>query len=121
MAEHQEQIDTRVHPARLVLFVVLSVGFLIWVGFGQIQARVWVEGQLNLLDRRISGMWSYFGSNLPDLPAPGMISAMFWLSIALILVGTIAGLWLILGTPDDDPHDESWDVIHAAHLTDDTV
>lgn len=121
MTEQQGQQGTQVHPARLVLFTVLSAGFLLWIGFGEIQARVWVEGQLNLLDRRISAMWRYFGNNLPDLPASGLISAIFWLSIAFIVVGTVAGLWLILGTPDNDPHDESWEVFHAAHLTDETV
>ncbi len=119
--EQHEQKQAQAHPARLVLFTVLSVGFLLWVGFGEIQARVWIEGQLNLLDRRIAGMWTYFGRNLPELPAAGLISVLFWLSISFIVVGTIAGLWLILGTPDDDPHDESWEAIHAAHLTDETV
>ena len=121
MTDQQGQLETHVHPARLVLFVVLSAGFVLWIGFGQIQARVWVEGQLNLLDRRISAMWSYFGGNLPELPAPDLISSLFWLSLAFIVVGTVAGLWLILCTPDDDPHDESWEVIHAAHLIDEPV
>lgn len=109
-----------VHPARLVVFAVMSVGFLVWVLFGQVEARVWVSGKLTLLDRRISSMWHYLGNNLPDLPAAGVFSMAFWLSISFVVIGTVAGLWLFLGTPDDNPNDESLDVVHAAHLQHDT-
>lgn len=109
-----------VHPVRLVVFAVMSVGFLVWVAFGQVEARVWVSGQLTMLDRRIFSMWHYLGSNLPALPAPGIVSMAFWLSVSFIAVGTIAGLWLFLGTPDDDPNDEPLEVVHAAHLQHDT-
>lgn len=109
-----------VHPVRLVVFAVLSVGFLAWVAFGQVEARVWVSGQLTMLDRRIFSMWQYLGSNLPALPAPGIVSMAFWLSLSFIVVGTIAGLWLFLGTPDGDPNNESLEVVHAAHLQHDT-
>lgn len=105
-----------VNPVRLVVFAVMSVGFLAWVGFGQLEARVWVSGQLTMLDRRISSMWQYLGSNLPDLPASGLISMIYWFSIAVIVVCTIAGFWLFLGTPDDEPQPEPLEHFHAAHL-----
>lgn len=105
-----------VDPIRMVVFAVLSVAFLVWVAFGQIEARVWVNGQLTLLDRRIASMWQYLGNNLPDLPAPGLVSMVFWLSISFVVIGTIAGLWLFLCTPEEEIHDETWESIHAAHL-----
>ena len=105
-----------VHPARLVVFGVMSVGFLLWVAFGQIEARVWVSGKLTLLDRRIASMWHYLGQNLPDLPAIGIISLAYWLSITVIVVGTVAGLWLFLGTPDSDPEREPIAVNLADHV-----
>lgn len=89
-----------VHPARLVVFAVLSVGFLIWVGFGQVEARVWVSGRLTMLDRRISSMWQYLGQNLPELPVAGAMTFVYWLSLLVIVLGTVAGLWLFLGTSD---------------------
>lgn len=104
-------------PARLIVFAVLSAGFLAWVAYGQIEARVWVSGRLTMLDRRISDMWRYLGNNLPDLPLPGFFSMVYWISISFLVVGTIAGLWLFLGTSDDDPNPESLEVIHAAHLS----
>lgn len=107
---------TGVDPIRLIVFGLLSVGFFIWVAFGQIEARVWVSGQLTLLDRRISSMWQYLGSNLPELPAAGMFGILYWLAIAFMVTGTIVGLWLILCTPDDDVHQEALEDIHAAHL-----
>lgn len=105
-----------VHPARLVVFAVMSAGFLVWVVFGQVEARVWVSGQLTLLDRRISSMWLYLGENLPNLPAAGVISMAYWLSISMIVVGTVVGLWLFLGTPDADPEADPIDVIQADHI-----
>lgn len=104
------------HPARLVVFAVMSAGFLVWVVFGQVEARVWVSGQLTLLDRRISSMWLYLGENLPNLPAAGVISMAYWLSISMIVVGTVVGLWLFLGTPDADPEADPIDVIQADHI-----
>ena len=105
-----------VNPIRLVVFAIMSVGFLVWVGFGQVEARVWVSGQLNLLDRRIATMWQYLGSNLPALPAPDLVSMIYWFSIAIIVIGTVAGFWLFLGTPDDEPQPEPLEHVHAAHL-----
>lgn len=105
-----------VNPVRKVVFAILSAGFLVWVVFGSVEARVWVSGKLTLLDRPIATMWQYLGNNLPDLPAAGLISMLYWLSISFIVVGTIAGLWLFLCTPDDQPHDETWEQIHSAHL-----
>lgn len=108
--------EPSVDPVRRIVFAVMSVAFLVWVAFGQVEARVWVAGKLTLLDRDIAGMWQYLGRNLPALPAPELISMLFWLSISFVVVGTIAGLWLILCTPDNAPHDETWESIHAAHL-----
>lgn len=109
-----------VNPVRKVVFAVLSLGFVLWVVLGTVEARVWVSGKLTLLDRRISTMWQYLGNNLPDLPASGLISMLYWLSISFIVVGTVVGLWLFLCTPDDQPHDETWEQIHSAHLDHET-
>ena len=118
--QHEDAPTASVPPARLVVFAVLAVGFFVWVVFGQVEARVWTTGQLTLLDRPISGMWQYLGNNLPDLPMPALFSMIYWLSISFIVIGTIAGLWLFLGTPDEDPGEQPLDVVHAAHLQHDS-
>lgn len=112
--------EPSVDPIRRVVFAVMATGFLIWVVIGQVEARVWVSGKLTLLDRRISSMWQYLGNNLPDLPAAGLVSMLYWLSISFVVVGTVVGLWLFLCTPDDQPHNETWEQIHSAHLDHDT-
>lgn len=109
-----------VHPVRLVVFAIMSAGFLLWVALGYLEARVWVSGRLTMLDRRVSEMWQYLGNNLPDLPAAGFFSMAFWLSISFVVIGTVAGLWLFLGTPDRDPNDHSLEEVHAAHLQHDS-
>ncbi len=115
-AEESSQTTGSVNPVRLVVWAMMSAGFLVWVGFGQVEARVWVSGQLTLLDRRIATMWQYLGNNLPDLPASGVVTFVYWLSIAIIIVGTIAGFWLFLGTPDEEPQPEPIEHVNAAHL-----
>lgn len=115
-SEPTPEPTTGVNPIRYVVFAVLAAGFVAWVAFGYVEARVWVSGRLNVIDKPIAGMWQYLGNNLPQLPAAGAISALFWISLAFMVVGTVLGLWLFLGTDDRDPHDESWEAIHSAHL-----
>lgn len=110
------QKATSVDPIRMVVFAILSAGFVVWVTLGQVEARVWVAGRLTFLDRRVASMWQYLGNNLPEMPAPVLFSMLFWLSISFVVVGTVAGLWLILCTPEQEIHDETWESIHAAHL-----
>ena len=105
-----------VNPVRQVVFTIMSAGFLLWVAFGQVEARVWVSGRLTMLDRRIASMWQYLGNNLPDLPASAVLSMIYWLSISFFVIGTVAGLWLFLGTSDENPNGDSLEEVHGAHL-----
>lgn len=118
--EQTDERRTDLNPVRYVVFAVLAAGFIAWVSMGLVEARVWSSGKLTFIDKRISGMWQYLGQNLPEMPAPGLVSFMFWLSLLIMVVGTVAGLWLFLGVDDRNPHDDSWEAIHAAHLTDES-
>ena len=91
----------------LITFAIASVAFLAYIAFGTIEARIWRFGRLNFLDRSIRHVWSYFGDRLPELPGQALITGLYWLGLALMVIGTVAGLWLFLGTPDEDPAGES--------------
>lgn len=92
----------------LIVFAISALAFVVYLAFGTIQARIWRFGRLNFEDRTIRHVWSYFGDRLPELPGQAVISTLYWLALAVMVIGTVIGLWLFLATPDDDPaHDAS--------------
>jgi hypothetical protein len=91
----------------LIVFAVTSVVFLVYIAFGSIEARIWRFGRLNFEDRSIRHVWSYFGDRLPELPGQSLVSGLYWMGLAVMVIGTVAGLWLFLGTPDEDPSSEA--------------
>jgi hypothetical protein len=93
-----------------VVFGVSSIAFLAFVAFGTVETRIWRLGRLNFEDRSITHVWGYFGDRLPDLHASGLISALYWVSLAVMVLGTVIGLWLFLGTDDEEPARE-----HQSH------
>jgi hypothetical protein len=90
-----------------IVFAVTSLAFLVYIAFGTIEARIWRFGRLNFEDRTIRHVWSYFGDRLPDLPGQTLITGLYWAGLAVMVIGTVAGLWLFLGTPDEDPAGET--------------
>lgn len=98
----------------LIVFAVSSVAFLAYIAFGTVEARIWRFGRLNFEDRTIRHVWSYFGDRLPELPGQTFITGLYWLALAVMVIGTVAGLWLFLGTPDEDPAHEV-NVHHTEH------
>lgn len=98
--EDEERMGSRIP---LIVFFVVSAGFLIFLAIGTVEARIWRFGRLNFEDRSVRHVWSYLGDHLPDMPGQPVISALYWISVVVMVVGTILGLWLFLGTPDEDP------------------
>lgn len=95
----------------LIVFAVSSLAFLAYVAFGTVEARIWRFGRLNFEDRTIRHIWGYFGDRLPELPGQAVFSGLYWIALAVMVIGTVAGLWLFLGTPDEDPAHE----VHTFH------
>jgi hypothetical protein len=103
--EHEEAGISRQLP-RLV-FVIASIGFLAFLAIGSVEARIWRFGRLYFEDRTVREVWAYFGDRLPDMPGQPVFTALYWISIAVIVLATLVGLWLFLGTGDDDPATEA--------------
>lgn len=89
-----------------LLFGIAALAFLVYLAIGSIEARIWRFGRIYFEDRSVREVWAYFGDRLPDMPGQPVISALYWISLAVMVVGSIVGLWLFLGSEDDDPsHD----------------
>jgi hypothetical protein len=81
---------------RLLLWGAISLAFLALVLFGSVEARIWRFNRLYFEDRKIFEVWSYEGSNLPDLSSQGLISVLFYASVVVLVAGTVLGLWYLL-------------------------
>lgn len=79
-----------------VAWLVVSAGFLAYLAFGSVEARIWSYGRLYFQDRRIAHVWAYFGDYLPDLPADPLTAILYYVSLAVMVLGTILGLWYFL-------------------------
>lgn len=90
------------------LWATTTVAFLAYLVFGSVEIRLWRFGRLGFEDRRIAHVWAYFGERLPELSGNGLMAALYWLSLATIVLGTIAGLWVILvDRPEPAPRKSS--------------
>lgn len=85
---------------RFGVWLVLSTAFLGFVAFGSVEARIWRSGRLLFMDRSVAHVWTYLGRHLPEMPAQSLITVLYYLSVAVLLVGTVAGLWYFL-QPDE--------------------
>lgn len=111
MAEQDESraVEEAPEPGRswvpLAVFGVTSLAFLVYLAFGTVEARIWRFGRLYFEDRTIRHVWAYFGDRLPDMPGQPVIQALYWVSLAVMVIGAVIGLWLFL-VPDQDDIDD---------------
>lgn len=88
---------------RFGVWLVLSAAFLGFVAFGSVDARIWRSGQLYFEERGVAYVWGYFGHHLPELPAQSLITVVYYLSVAVVIGGTVLGLWMFLQEDDTEP------------------
>lgn len=105
-AEDEAHERGRTRRPRL-MFGVTSLAFLVYLAFGSVEVRIWRYGRLYFEDRTIRHVWAYFGDRLPDMPGQPVIQALYWLSLTVIVVGAVAGLWLFLEPDQDDVIDDA--------------
>lgn len=101
--EHDETEDGFERQIPLLVFGIASLGFLVWLAFGSVEARIWRFNRLYFEDRTIREVWVYFSDRLPEMPGQPIITALLWISLVVMVIGTVVGLWLFLGSHDEDP------------------
>lgn len=103
------------HPAlRFGVWLVLSAAFLGFVVFGSVDARIWRSGQLYFQERGVAHVWGYFGRHLPELPAQSFITVIYYLSVAVMIGGSVLGLWMFLQQDDTEPDIRADQTVKAA-------
>ena len=87
----------------ILLFGIASLAFLGYLAIGSVEARIWRFNRLYFEDRTVREVWAYMGDHLPAMPGQPIVTALFWISVAVMVITTIAGLWLFLIPADEDP------------------
>lgn len=94
--DNEREGDETGASVRFGIWLVLSAAFLGFVAFGSLEARIWRSGQLFFRERGVAHVWAYLGRHLPEMPAQSLITVLYYLSVAVMLAGTVAGLWCFL-------------------------
>lgn len=87
----------------LAVFGTLSVAWIAFLLLGKVNARFWLSGEHQIAWKSIRGIWAI---QLDELPGGAAIQWLVAGSMAVFVVGVIAGLYLLLvasdGTTDGD-------------------
>lgn len=87
---------TQAFNAQRIVWGIVSAAFIGYLLFGKIETRIWSFGRLSFKDRQIRHVWAYFGDRLPDMPGSALMPVLFYLSLVVLVVGTVVGLWFFL-------------------------
>jgi hypothetical protein len=96
-----ESVDPQRSGTALAAWLVVSAGFLAYLAFGSVEARIWNFGRLLFQDREITHVWAYFGNRLPELPASAVTPVLYYLSLFVMVAGTLLGLWYFILDRED--------------------
>lgn len=114
--EDDERQGPRKQFPRLV-FGIAAIGFLVFLAIGSVEARIWRFGRLYFEDRTVREVWGYLGDRLPSMPGQPVFTVLYWISVAVMVIGAVIGLWLFLGTEDEDPAADSVPVTSGSSIS----
>ncbi len=80
----------------LVAWALLSLGFLAFITFGSVDARIWRFNNLQIESRSVLRIWTLQAESLPRVAQQWMLTSLFYACILAVVVGTITGIWLLL-------------------------
>ncbi|MGC4108665.1 MAG: hypothetical protein QM753_20265 [Thermomicrobiales bacterium] len=86
----------------IVVWAVIVVGLVAYLLFGSITARMWKLDSLQRAwvqdnsPRRLTHIWSYQFDHLPEFAGPMAMKVIFGGSLAVIVLGSAACIWLML-------------------------
>lgn len=87
---------------RLAVFGVLAVAWLGFLVSGQVRARFWIRNEFQVEFKPLTGVWDVLIRELPGGDQQWPIQALVIVSLAVIVIGVIAGLFLLLMADDSE-------------------
>ncbi len=80
----------------LVAWAALSLGFLAFIAFGSVDARIWRFNNLQIESRSVLRIWTLQAESLPRVAQQWMLTSLFYACILTVLVCTVLGIWFLL-------------------------
>ncbi len=93
----------------LIVWAAITLAFLAFLAFGSVRIHQWRLSytldapQEDIETVRLIRIWTYQANQLPDVEISGAMTILFYLSLLVFVVGSIAAAWLLLTRPDDAP------------------
>lgn len=80
----------------LIAWTVLSIGFLGFIAFGSVDARIWRFSNLQIESRSVLRIWTLQAETLPRVAQQWMLTSLFYACILIVIACTVIGIWLLL-------------------------
>ena len=93
----------------LIVWAAITLAFLAFLAFGSVRIHQWRWSvildapQEDIETVRLIRIWTYQANRLPDVEISGAMTVLFYVSLLVFVVGSIAAAWLLLTRPDDAP------------------
>ena len=79
--------------ARLLVWLALTAAFLAYIFRGRELTSV---TDFYLIRRSVPEIWGFFQDGLPQIGNPELLDAIYWLSIVVVTLGSLALFWFAL-------------------------
>jgi hypothetical protein len=92
--------------ARLLVWAVLSAALLGYIRWG---SELTAVTSFFFIRRSVPEIWNSFHEGLPEIGNARALEAVYWTSIAALIVGVLALMWLALAPEPTEPDAEATD------------
>ncbi len=89
-------VKTKVRSDGLIAWAVISIGFLAFLAFGSVDARIWRFGNLRVEPRSVLRVWTLQAETLPIVSQQWLLTSLFYTCVVLFVAGSVIGIWFLL-------------------------
>ncbi len=86
----------KVRSDGLIVWALISLGFLTFIAFGSVDARIWRFGNLRIESRSVLRVWTLQAENLPTVSQQWLLTALFYACIIAFVACALIGVWFLL-------------------------
>lgn len=95
-ADASPPVQARARSDGLIAWAVISLGFLAYLAFGSIDARIWRFGNLRVEPRSVLRVWTLQAETLPTVSQQWLLTSLFYASVITVVACAVIGIWLLL-------------------------
>lgn len=87
---------SKVRSDGLIAWALISLGFLAFIAFGSVDARIWRFGNLRIESRSVLRVWTLQAENLPTVSHQWLLTSLFYACILVFVACALIGVWFLL-------------------------